>query len=154
MVLSLLTGTVAFAGVADCGLGTQITDGNNSIVSQTVAYTTNGTSHITTVATQTSGCDYSGIVQKERLQEFYVAQTYANLEEEAAKGEGPYLSGLAELMDCAPQAHQAFGKLLQTHYMQLFAEDLPGIENGKILLKKIKERIRSKPELAAVCNVS
>ncbi|MBF0279930.1 MAG: DUF3015 family protein [SAR324 cluster bacterium] len=154
IVLSLFSCSMVYASYGDCGLGTQITSGNKTIVSQTFAYTTNGTSHITSVVTQTSGCDYSGIVQKEQLQEFYVMQTYVNIEEDAAKGEGPYLIGLAELMDCAPEAHQAFALLLQSNFDQLFEGSIQENEKGKVLLQRIKHNIRVKPQLAAKCKVS
>lgn len=154
MLLSAVSYSLTFAAATDCGLGTTITRGDKSIASQTVAYTTNDTFHITTVASQTSGCDYSGIVQKEQLQEYYLAQTFVNLEEEAAKGKGPYLTGLAELMECTPQAYPAFGKLLQADFAQLFEEDLQNHEARSLLLTKIRQRIKVNSELSALCKIS
>ncbi|MBF0286659.1 MAG: DUF3015 family protein [SAR324 cluster bacterium] len=154
LIVSLFTySTSAFASYADCGLGSTVLK-DKSIVSQTFAYTTNGTSHITSVVTQTSGCDFSGVVQKEKLQEFYITKTYINLEEDAARGEGPYLTGLAELMDCSPEAHGALAQLLQSNFDQIFKEKVQDQETGKAFLQKIKQDMIKKPALASLCKVS
>ena len=155
MLFFALSSALAFGGTPDCGLGTTLTGGDKSIASQTVALTTNElSSHITSVASQTSGCSYSRIVHKEQLQEYYLAQTFINLEEEAAQGQGPYVSGLAELMECTPQAYPAFGKLLQADFAQLFEDDLQNQEARSALLAKIRERIKVNSELSALCKIS
>ncbi|MBF0279931.1 MAG: DUF3015 family protein [SAR324 cluster bacterium] len=135
-----------------CGLGPTILGGNNSLVSQTVATITDGSFAITNlfaISTGTMGCSSSGIVKVEQ-QKMYISHTYANLEEEVAKGEGPYLDSLIQLMGCSVDAKQDFIQLSQQNYEQIFVPQDDREQQTEIFLQGITS-IMNHPRLQNQC---
>ncbi len=152
-LMMMFIGSSAWASIADCGLGSTIIK-NKGVVSQTIAYTTNGTYHSFTVTTQTSGCDYSSIVQEDKLPEIFVHQTFDNLEEDAARGQGPYLNGLADLLGCSPEVHADFARVMQQNYDELFVTAPESQKESLRFVQQIRDNIRETPGLASSCTVS
>ncbi|MBF0286660.1 MAG: DUF3015 family protein [SAR324 cluster bacterium] len=107
-----------------CGLGPTVLQGSNGLLSQTVATITDssfGITNLFAISTGTLGCSNSGIVKVEQ-QKMFISQTYTNLEEEIAKGDGAYLNSLIEVMGCSVDAKPEFVQLSQQKYEQIFVE--------------------------------
>ena len=108
---------------AGCGLGSVVLkdrDGKvahiaasiiNSIVPNTLFMTTgNGM----------MGCDPTQTVKNEQATEIFVASNMDQLSTEAAQGGGDYLNVLANLMGIADEDRDAFRKVTQENFDQLF----------------------------------
>ena len=127
---AMLFASVAFAGSqndAGCGVGSLIFK-NNDMGAQILAATTNGTFGNQTfgITTGTLGCTASGNLSQstradvERAQKNFVNVNYRNLSRDMAQGQGEYLTSLAALLGCSPDATASFGKMTQKNYSQLF----------------------------------
>lgn len=135
-----------------CGVGATVTQRNNSLLSQTVVSFTDNTFRFTNlgaITSGTSGCSNSGIVQSEQ-QKIYISHTYANLEEEVAKGEGPFLDSLLQLMGCSPQAKPDFVELSQQKYDEIFVEQANAEQQAEIFFQGMKA-LMQEPRLVNQC---
>ncbi len=122
--LTLLAVPAAFAGnSAGCGLGSIIFEGQSGVVMNVLAATFNGTSGNQTfgMTTGTSNCDASDTVMNEMVQEHFVAMNYENLSGEMAQGQGQYVSAMADLMGCPAATQEAFARMSQEKYPELFS---------------------------------
>ena len=127
----LLTVFLAGAGWAvdqknvGCGLGTIVFEGQNGLVSQTFAATTNGTSGNQTfgITTGTSNCEqYKTLTYNEKVDTF-VADNMDNLARDIARGQGEYLNTLALLMDVPDAQKGAFRSHLQAHFSDIYTSE-------------------------------
>ena len=108
-----------------CGLGTMVFEGQNGLVSQTFAVTTNGTSGNQTfgITTGTLNCEkYKTITFNEKLNTF-VADNMGNLASDIARGQGEYLTTLAVLMEVPSTQKGVFYSHLQTHFSDIYTSD-------------------------------
>jgi hypothetical protein len=101
-----------------CGVGTMIFKGQQGILPQTLAGTTNGTlaNQLFGISSGTLGCEQDGIVLNEHERDMYVAANFEHVKGDMAKGGGEYLSTLAALMQIAPEDQGAFYTLAKSHY--------------------------------------
>jgi hypothetical protein len=132
-VVSVVLMAGAFSGVGwavdqkntGCGFGSMIFEGQNGLVSQTFAVTTNGTFGNQTfgITSGTSNCEqYSTFTYNKKLNTF-VADNMDNLAGDIARGQGEYLNTLAVLMD-VPDARKAdFRSRLQVHFSDIYTSD-------------------------------
>ena len=127
----LLTVFLAGAGWAvdqknvGCGLGTIVFEGQNGLLSQTFAATTNGTSGNQTfgITTGTSNCEqYKTLTYNEKVDTF-VADNMDNLARDIARGQGEYLNTLALLMDVPDTQKGAFRSHLQAHFSDIYTSE-------------------------------
>ncbi|HEY7533842.1 MAG TPA: DUF3015 family protein [Nitrospiraceae bacterium] len=65
-----------------------------------------------------------GMVAQDQKIKLFAGVAYENLRQEAAAGSGQYVTSLAVLYDVPPAEREAFGRLLQTKYTDLFVADL------------------------------
>lgn len=125
---------MAAQGASKCGFG-HIVPGKG-IVSQTLAQTANamfGILAATSVTSKTSGCKYSDLVQLDNLRELYLEFNFAQLQEDAAKGDGAYLTGLAELMGCTREGEKQLNHYLQQHFEHLFVSPPWRPQRGRVI---------------------
>jgi hypothetical protein len=108
-----------------CGLGSMLFEGQNGLVSQTFAVTTNGTFGNQTfgITTGTSNCEkYKTITFNEKLNTF-VADNMGNLASDIARGQGEYLNTLAVLMEVPSTQKGVFYSHLQAHFSDIYTSD-------------------------------
>jgi len=136
-----LTGS-ALAGMAadncGCGLGTVLWQNNadDSVVSQTLQVTTNGTfaNMLFGITSGTLECEKPAkIAANERLMEF-ASRNMDSLAKDMAKGEGESLETLAELMDIPEKDHREFFSKLQSNFGNIF---VTGDESAALILDRI-----------------
>lgn len=112
---------------AGCGLGSVVMEGkdgkganiaaailNTFLVPNTFFMTTGG---------GIMGCDPTQTVQNDEATEIFVARNLDQLSTEAAQGGGDYLNVLADLMGIADEDRDAFRKVTQDNFDQLFLND-------------------------------
>lgn len=132
-VVSALMLTFAFSGVSlavdqkntGCGLGSIVFEGQNGLVSQTSAATTNGTFGNQTfgITSGTSNCEqYKTFTYNEKVNTF-VAENMDNLATDIARGQGEYLNTLSVLMEIPDTQKGAFHSHLQAHFSDIYTSD-------------------------------
>jgi hypothetical protein len=132
-VVSVVLMTVALSGVVwavdpkntGCGLGSIAWEGQNGLVSQTFAATTNGTFGNQTfgITSGTSNCEqYKTFTYNEKVDTF-VADNMDNLARDIARGQGEYLNTLALLMDVPATQKAVFSSHLQAHFSDIYTSD-------------------------------
>lgn len=108
-----------------CGLGSMIFEGQNGLVSQTFAVTTNGTFGNQTfgITSGTSNCEqYKTFTYNEKVDTF-VADNMDNLARDIARGQGEYLNTLAVLMEVPDARKGVFRSHLQGHFSDIYTSD-------------------------------
>ncbi|MBI3557224.1 MAG: DUF3015 family protein, partial [Deltaproteobacteria bacterium] len=111
-------GSTALAGSdAGCGLGSLIIK-KNTVMSQTMASTTNGSfgSQFFGITSGTSNCNPSGFALVEKEQIFYTESNYQHLKVEMAKGEGENLLAFAQVLGCSDKAAPDFARMTKQIY--------------------------------------
>jgi hypothetical protein len=132
-VASAVLMVVVFSGVSwavdpkntGCGLGSILFEGQNGLVSQTFAATTNGTFGNQTfgITSGTSNCEqYKTFTSNEKLNTF-VADNMDNLARDIARGQGEYLNTLAFLMDVPDAQAGVFRSHMQAHFPDIYTSD-------------------------------
>lgn len=154
-VFALIFSTQANAGdgSSGCGPGWFVLK-RNSLVSSAIRGTTNNflapvvTSGMTTGS---SGCTKHSIVKTEKKAIHYVVNNFYELESEIAKGNGVYLSGLAETIGCDSKSQEVFNNELKNKFNQMFS----GSEkNAESVLLEVYKSILTNKELAYSCSLS
>ena len=105
-----------------CGLGYLIFRGNDGLLFQVLAVTTNGTCGNQTfgITTGTVDCKKAtSFAMNERLNT-YVAQNMDNLANDIAKGQGEYLNTLAVLMEVPEGSRTDFYSKLQNNFSKIY----------------------------------
>lgn len=116
-----------------CGLGSIIFKGQEALLFQVLAVTTNGTSGNQTfgISSGTLNCSQpSKIVGNERLNN-YVADNMDNLANDIARGQGEYLNTLAVLMEVPETSRGDFYTRLQNNFTQIYTS--PDVKSGDVL---------------------
>jgi hypothetical protein len=105
-----------------CGIGTLIMKGNEGLLFQVLAVTTNGTCGNQTfgITSGTLDCEKPArFASNERLNT-YVADNMDNLAKDIARGQGEYLNTLAVLMEVPEDARTDFYLKLQNNFSQIY----------------------------------
>ena len=117
--------TLSFAANKDntgCGLGYIIMQGNDGLLYQVLAVTTNGTFGNQTfgISSGTLECEKPGkFASKEQLNK-YVAENMDNLANDIARGQGEYLNTLAVLMEVPEGSRAEFYAKLQGNFSEIY----------------------------------
>jgi len=124
LLACIAVGTAAFAGQSNygCGLGSMVFKGNDGLISQTLAVTTNGIFGNQTfgITTGTSNCaKFSSLVSNEKIN-IFVADNMDSLATDIAKGNGEYLNTLAVLMEVPEKERTDFYKKLQMNFANIY----------------------------------
>jgi Protein of unknown function (DUF3015) len=125
MVIGL--GTVVFADQKNygCGLGSMAFEGNDGLISQISAATTNGTSGNQTfgITSGTSNCtQYETWTSNEKVNVF-VTDNMDSLAKDIAKGNGEHLNTLASLMNIPQKDRTAFNAKLQKNFSSIYTSE-------------------------------
>jgi hypothetical protein len=105
-----------------CGLGHMIMKGNDGLLFQVLAVTTNGTCGNQTfgITSGTLECDKPAkFASIERINTF-VADNMDNLANDIAQGQGEYLNTLAVLMDVPEGSRADFYSKLQNNFSRIY----------------------------------
>jgi hypothetical protein len=137
-VVFLVVGVVSVAAAVDqkntgCGLGSMAFEGQNGLVFQVLAATTNGSFGNQTfgITTGTSNCDrYSTFVMNDKVNAF-VADNMDSLAKDIAKGNGEYLDTMAGLMGMAQPQRPEFYSLLQKNFSRIYVS--PAVTPADVL---------------------
>ncbi len=108
-----------------CGLGSIAWEGQNGLMSQTLAATTNGTFGNQTfgITSGTSNCEqYKSFTSNEKVNTF-VADNMDNLAWDIARGQGEYVNTLAVLMEIPDAQKASFRSHLQAHFFDIYTSD-------------------------------
>ena len=119
-----------------CGLGSLVFEGQNGLMSQTAAATTNGTSGNQTfgVTSGTSNCEqYKTFVYNEKV-DIFVAENMDNLATDIARGQGEYVNTLAVLMEVPDVKKASFRSQLQGHFSDIYT-------SGKVTHSEVVQNI-------------
>jgi hypothetical protein len=132
-------------GMAGCGLGSLVIDPDGS---QTTAATTNGTFYSQTlgITSGTSNC-VDDAASASLDQEAFVRTNYASLMQDAARGQGQYLSAFAVLLGCEASTHPTFFSMSQKNHEQVFNADA----NATVVVDQMKAQARADATLKASC---
>jgi hypothetical protein len=105
-----------------CGLGSLVMQGNDGLLFQILAVTTNGTFGNQTfgITSGTLNCDQpKRFVSREQLNN-YVADNMDNLANDISKGQGEYLNTLAVLMEVPEGTRSDFYAKLQSNFSRIY----------------------------------
>lgn len=122
MVIGFSTALFADQKNYGCGLGSMAFEGNDGLISQVSAATTNGTFGNQTfgITSGTSNCtQYSEWTSNEKVNVF-VADNMDSLAKDIAKGKGEHLDTLASLMNIPQKDRAAFNSKLQKNFSRIY----------------------------------
>jgi len=137
-------------GMAGCGLGSVVFQGDNSTVKQVLASTTNGTFGTQTfgITSGTSNCTSGGVVKAEREQAAFAEVNFQDLKANMAAGGGEFLSSFATLLGCEDSAKPVLAKTLQSKFETI----VPSTSTTPIeMLVAVKKEIKASSNLATSC---
>ncbi|MFP4561017.1 MAG: DUF3015 family protein [Thiohalorhabdus sp.] len=105
-----------------CGVGTMIFDGQEGVVPQVLAVTTNGTSGNQTfgITSGTLGCDQDGVVKSDAQLTAFVSSNMEKLAADMASGNGETLASVAELMDVPENERGAFYQAAKDNFASIY----------------------------------
>ena len=125
MVIGFSTALFADQKNYGCGLGSMAFEGNDGLISQVSAATTNGSSGSQTfgITSGTSNCtQYSTWTSNEKVNVF-VADNMDSLAKDIAKGKGEHLDTLASLMNIPQKDRAAFNSRLQKNFSRIYTSE-------------------------------
>lgn len=108
-----------------CGLGSMVFQGNDGLVSQTFAATTNGTFGNQTfgITSGTSNCEqFKTFASNEKLNVF-VAENMDSIAKDIAQGHGEYLDTFAGLIGVPDVKRPELYAMLQANFSQIYTSD-------------------------------
>jgi hypothetical protein len=149
-ILALIASTSLFAGDSSsgCGMGWQVAK-DNSLVSSFTRSIVNATFSSTVAMTLgTSGCTKHSIVYNEMKGIHFVESNQNELAIDMAKGNGEFVTGLAEVFGC--QNTKAFGSMVQEKYETVLPN---GNVSGVQLYNNIKNQIKNDATLSQSCSL-
>ena len=131
MVIGFSTALFADQKNYGCGLGSMAFEGNDGLISQVSAATTNGSFGNQTfgITSGTSNCkEFSTWTSNEKVNVF-VADNMDSLAKDIAKGKGEHLDTLASLMNVPQKDRVAFNSKLQKNFSRIYTfEDVTAVE--------------------------
>ena len=81
-----------------------------------------------------------GMVEQKQKINLFAGVTYENLRQEAAAGEGQYVTSLATLFQIPAENHRAFGRLLQSKHSRLFTASLAEDQAAHLNMVRVLDR--------------
>lgn len=105
-----------------CGLGSIIFEGNDGLVSQVCAVTTNGTfgNQTFAITSGTSNAEKPTSFWASKKLNTFVAENMDNIATDIAKGNGEYLNTLAVLMEVPEGQRASFYSNLQSNFSRIY----------------------------------
>jgi len=108
-----------------CGLGSMVFEGNDGLISQVSAATTNGTFGNQTfgITSGTSNCEqFKTFTSNEKINTF-VAENMDSLAKDIARGQGEYLDTFAALIAVPKSKKTELYALLQANFSKIYTLD-------------------------------
>lgn len=108
-----------------CGLGSMVFEGNDGLISQVSAATTNGTFGNQTfgITSGTSNCEqFKTFTSNEKINTF-VAENMDSLAKDIARGQGEYLDTFAALIAVPESKKTELYALLQANFSKIYTSD-------------------------------
>ena len=85
-----------------------------------------------------------GMVEQKQKVNLFAGESYENLRQEAAAGEGQYLTSLATLYQVPMEKHRAFGQLLQRKHSELFTANLTDDQSAHLnMVRELDRKLRA-----------
>lgn len=81
-----------------------------------------------------------GMVEQRQKVNLFAGVSYENLRQEAAAGEGQYVTSLATLYQVPREKHRAFGQLLQRKHGELFTASLTEDQSAHLKMVRVLDR--------------
>jgi hypothetical protein len=108
-----------------CGLGSIAWEGQDGLMSQTLAATTNGTFGNQTfgITSGTSNCEQYKTFTHNPKVNIFVAENMDNLARDIARGQGEYVNTLAVLMEVPSAKRASFRSQLQAHFSDIYTSN-------------------------------
>jgi len=108
-----------------CGLGTRIWQGEESVVFQLLAFTTNATSSTQPlgISSETCGCTRGGVIMTGQRLSMFAGANLDRLARDMAHGEGEALETLAGLLGIPQAERGAFRRLTRENFAALFPSE-------------------------------
>jgi len=118
LLITLLAGSVSYAGDAGCGLGGQVIKSNSKLAQLGATFLNSLSGNQTFgISSGTSGCTASGLVQNEKQIQYFVEVNQEELTREMAQGHGSKVSTLAALNGCMTETQiSAFNSKAQASF--------------------------------------
>lgn len=138
VVSSLVSFAVAQDRLDGCGLGWQVNSGKTYSATTTRGTTNSFIPPTFGMTTGTMGCDKLEIGANDKAAADYVATNFESLKNELSKGQGEYVSALANVMGCQNSSAQ-LGQTLQQNYDQVVAP----AQNAADLYKNIRTQAKN-----------
>jgi hypothetical protein len=116
-----------------CGLGSMVMQGNDGLLFQVLAVTTNGTFGNQTfgISSGTLNCDKPAkFASRERINN-YISDNMDNLATDISRGNGEYLNTLAVLMEVPEGSRSGFYAKLQGNFNRIYAS--PDVTSTDVL---------------------
>lgn len=143
LVLSAAIPAVAMAdNVGQCGWGSKLMEGNEGIVPQVLAVTTNGTSGNQTfgITSGTSGCTQDGVVRSSWKTAMFIDGNMNKLARDTAAGQGESLSSLANLLGVTDGDKQVFYSAMQSNFSEIFVSEATTSQEVRDALRGVLAR--------------
>ena len=118
LVITLLAGSISYAGDAGCGLGGQVVKANTKLAQLGATFLNSLSGNQTFgISSGTSGCTAAGLVQNDKQIQYFVEVNQEELTREMAQGHGSKVSTLAALSGCmTEQEVSAFNAKAQASF--------------------------------------
>jgi len=143
-------------GMSGCGLGSMLFGESESRGIQILSATTNYfyANQTLAISSGTSNCAPTSEASSEaRLKNTinYIAGNFEILKNEIAQNQGKTLAGLTSVMGC--QSREEVGTFLQSHYQNIYPENVNTQEKSNFAGKMIFELIASNKNLKTSCQI-
>lgn len=146
LLVSLLTASTAYAVSKQncgCGLGTIIMEGQDGLISQVCAVTTNGTFGNQTfgITSGTLDCSQPASFTKNEKVNIFVSENMDNLAVDISAGEGESLNTFAELIEMPAEKRVKFFAALQENFDNIYTS--PHVTHEQVIenIAKVVEQI-------------
>lgn len=118
-----VSGVLADQSNTGCGLGSMVMEGQDGLIFQVLAVTTNGTSGNQTfgITSGTLNCDQPQSFASLEQSEIFIANNMDSLANDMAKGHGEYLDTLAVLMDVPEAERSELYSKLQDNFSTIYS---------------------------------
>jgi len=126
MFILVFSGTcIATQQNTGCGLGSILFEGQDGLLSQTCAVTTNGTfmNNLFGITSGTSNCEQASTLASNQKLNMFVADNMDSLAKDIAKGSGEYLDTLAVLAEIPVCKRPALYKRFQANFGYIYDSD-------------------------------
>jgi hypothetical protein len=115
-----------------CGLGTNLMEGRDGLVSHVLASCTNAyTLQSVSLTFNLFGCDSTGTVTVDAQLRKFASANIDELSRDFARGDGETLDAFAHLLQVPADQRDAFGAFAQAHFVELFPH--PEVDSNEMI---------------------